>query len=123
MSAPKWRSVLFAPANQPELVAKLPRSSPDVAVLDLEDAVPAPNKAEARAAATSAIATMRALGGRPLVAVRVNAVRTPWFIDDMARPFLEYNDPQPLELAGHEYFAFNNWETDTWFDNLVITPL
>jgi len=29
----------------------------------------------------------------------------------------------PLEGAGHEYFALNNWETDTWFDNLVITPL
>lgn len=46
-----------------------------------------------------------------------------WFIDDMTKPFLEYTDAQPLELAGHEYFAFNNWETDTWFDNLVITPL
>ncbi len=50
-----------------------------------------------------------------------NVVR--WFIDDMTKPFLELNDPQPLEGPGHEYFAFNNWETDTWFDNLVITPL
>lgn len=46
-----------------------------------------------------------------------------WFIDDMTTPFLELTDPQPLEGPGHEYFAFNNWETDTWFDNLVITPL
>lgn len=46
-----------------------------------------------------------------------------WFIDDMEKPFLEYVDPHPLEGAGHEYFALNNWETDTWFDNLVITPL
>ncbi|HVK87658.1 MAG TPA: hypothetical protein VM513_26250 [Kofleriaceae bacterium] len=38
-------------------------------------------------------------------------------------PFLELNDPNPLEGPGHEFFAFNNWETDTWFDNLVITPL
>jgi len=46
-----------------------------------------------------------------------------WFIDDMTTPFLRYEDPHPLEGAGHEYFGINNWETDTWFDNLVITPL
>jgi len=44
-----------------------------------------------------------------------------WLIDD--KPFLEYDDPHPLEGPGHEYFAFNNWETDTWFDNLSISPL
>jgi hypothetical protein len=44
-----------------------------------------------------------------------------WTIDQ--QPFLVYDDPNPLEANGHEYFGFNNWETDTWFDNLVITPL
>jgi hypothetical protein len=37
--------------------------------------------------------------------------------------FLVYDDPHPLENTGHEYLGFNNWETDTWFDNLVVTPL
>jgi hypothetical protein len=46
-----------------------------------------------------------------------------WWIDDMQTPFLTYDDPHPLEGPGHEYFGFNNWEADTWFDNLVITPL
>ncbi len=54
-----------------------------------------------------------------------------WWIDSSvpqpdgqpALPFLELVDPQPLEGPGHEYFALNNWEADTWFDNLVITPL
>lgn len=46
-----------------------------------------------------------------------------WFIDDMNTPFLRYEDPRPLEGAGHEYLGVNNWETDTWFDNLVISPL
>ncbi|HEX4455515.1 MAG TPA: hypothetical protein VH143_31865 [Kofleriaceae bacterium] len=46
-----------------------------------------------------------------------------WWIDDMATPFLVYDDPQPLTGDDHGFFAFNNWETDTWFDNLVITPL
>jgi hypothetical protein len=44
-----------------------------------------------------------------------------WWIDDEL--FLELDDPRPLDGSGHEYFGFNNWETDTWFDNLVITPL
>jgi len=46
-----------------------------------------------------------------------------WYIDDLAVPFLQYDDAAPLDGDDHAYFAFNNWETDTWFDNLVITPL
>jgi hypothetical protein len=44
-----------------------------------------------------------------------------WLVD--GEPFLHYEDPSPLEGPGHEYFAFNDWESDSWFDNLVITPL
>jgi Domain of Unknown Function (DUF1080) len=44
-----------------------------------------------------------------------------WWID--GTEFLVYDDPHPLENTGHEYLGFNNWETDTWFDNLVVTPL
>jgi len=32
-------------------------------------------------------------------------------------------DPDPLGGSGHDHFAFNNWESDVWFDNLRITPL
>ena len=46
-----------------------------------------------------------------------------WYVDDLQKPFLEFVDKAPLADAGHEYFGFNNWETDTWFDNLEITPL
>ncbi len=49
--------------------------------------------------------------------------RLDWYIDDMTRPFLRYDDPAPLSGDGHESFAINNWETDTYFDNLTITPL
>ena len=44
-----------------------------------------------------------------------------WFVD--GSEFLTYDDPSPLEGDDHAYFGFNNWETDTWFDNLVVTPL
>jgi hypothetical protein len=46
-----------------------------------------------------------------------------WYVDDMETPYLRYEDPRPLEGAGHEYLGFNNWEADTWFDDLVVTPL
>ena len=46
-----------------------------------------------------------------------------WFVDDMETPFLVYQDERPLSGSGHEYFGFNNWESDSWFDNLEITPL
>lgn len=48
--------------------------------------------------------------------------RLDWFVDDMTTPFLSLDDPRPLEGAGHEYFGFDNWQTDTWFDNLRISP-
>jgi hypothetical protein len=46
-----------------------------------------------------------------------------WYIDDMTNHFLQLVDARPLDGMGHEYLGFNNWETDTWFDNLVISPL
>jgi hypothetical protein len=49
--------------------------------------------------------------------------RLTWFIDDLKTPFLVYDDDAPLEGDGHTHFAINNWETDTYFDNLTIAPL
>ncbi len=49
--------------------------------------------------------------------------RIDWYVDDMTTPFLSYEDPRPLEGEGHEYFGFNNWQSDAFFDNLVVTPL
>ena len=77
----RWRSMLFVPGHRPDLAAKAPRSSPDVVVLDLEDAVPPATKAEARPAVAEAAAALR---GRVPVCVRVNPPGTPWFADDVA---------------------------------------
>lgn len=79
----RWRSALFGPANNETILAKLPRSVPDMVILDLEDAVPAAEKPTAREAAVRAIGSLVALGAGPVVAVRVNAVRTSWFADDV----------------------------------------
>jgi len=44
-----------------------------------------------------------------------------WQIDGV--PFLAWQDPQPLGGRGHEYLAFDDWESEVFFDNLVIRPL
>ncbi|MGV1048528.1 MAG: HpcH/HpaI aldolase/citrate lyase family protein [Solirubrobacterales bacterium] len=73
------RSVLFAGATRPDLVAKLARSGPDAAVIDLEDAVPADSKAAARAALPELVGTVAG----PKLFVRVNAPGSSWFADDV----------------------------------------
>jgi citrate lyase subunit beta / citryl-CoA lyase len=79
----RWRSVLFAPGNQPALVPKLRRARPDVAVLDLEDAVPAVAKADARPVARAGVAELSAGPDAPAVYLRVNPVRSEWFAADV----------------------------------------
>ena len=44
-----------------------------------------------------------------------------WKID--GKPFLTFDDPEPLSGRGHEFFGFNNWESDVRYDNLSIRPL
>ncbi len=70
MTAPR-RSLLFAPANRPEVHTKALAAGPDMLCLDLEDAVPPTAKTEARAIA---VAFLCASGG-PERVVRINALR------------------------------------------------
>lgn len=44
---------------------------------------------------------------------------TAWADDQQLASF---KDKSPLSGSGHEYFAFNNWQSELWFDNLRITP-
>ncbi len=76
------RSVLFLPADNPRALAKARTLPCDAVVLDLEDAVAPERKSEGRAAAVEAV---RAGGwGERLLAVRVNALDTPWGAEDLA---------------------------------------
>jgi len=79
------RSLLFVPGGRPDMVAKVPRWSPDVTVVDLEDAVAPGDKERARQAAVSAIAGLAAGPGRGLtLLIRVNPPGSPWFTADVA---------------------------------------
>ena len=77
------RSLLFAPASRPDVLRKLPRSSPDAVALDLEDAVPAEGKVAAREHARDVGTEL--VAGHPDLAVyvRVNPVPTEWFLGDL----------------------------------------
>ncbi|MBO0813390.1 MAG: CoA ester lyase [Microlunatus sp.] len=75
-----FRSLLFAGANRPDLVGKVDRAGADAAVVDLEDAVPAASKKEAREALPDLIEKVQ----KTPVLVRVNGARTQWFADDLA---------------------------------------
>lgn len=77
----RLRSLLFAPAVRPDFLAKLPKSGADGVVIDNEDATPANAKSEGRANAREV--APRIAGQGSLVFVRVNAVASPWFADDV----------------------------------------
>jgi citrate lyase subunit beta/citryl-CoA lyase len=75
------RSLLFVPGHRARFYEKLAEFRPDAVIVDLEDAVPPAEKPLARS-------MVRERLGGPLVAglkvfVRVNAVETPFFRDDI----------------------------------------
>lgn len=72
------RTLLFVPGDRPGRFAKAMASDADGVILDLEDAVAPANKDEARSH------VVQWLAGGPAAVVRINAVDTPWFADDLA---------------------------------------
>lgn len=44
-----------------------------------------------------------------------------WYVDDEL--LLEFDDALPLKGKGHDHFAFNNWDSPLYFDNLRVSPL
>ncbi|MDX3904481.1 MAG: CoA ester lyase [Pigmentiphaga sp.] len=66
---PVWRSLLYVPANVPRFIEKAHTRGADAIMLDLEDSVPATEKAAARAAVPAAAAQVRRGGADVLVRV------------------------------------------------------
>ena len=76
------RSPLFVPGNKANMLEKALTVAPDALVPDMEDSVPAAEKANAR----NTIATLLprlAASGRPVIP-RVNALETDWIEADLA---------------------------------------
>ena len=78
------RSLLFIPGDDEKKLAKGVGCGADALILDLEDAVSAARKTTARAITAQYVAATRALTTRPLLYVRINALETPYWEDDLA---------------------------------------
>ena len=74
------RSLLFAPGNDARKLQKALESGADAVVADLEDAVPAPEKGRAREIVRDLVAGAHT---EALLAVRLNAVGTAFWEDDL----------------------------------------
>ncbi|KAA1006865.1 CoA ester lyase [Paraburkholderia panacisoli] len=93
------RSKLFVPASRPELFAKALASAADALSFDLEDAVAAERKPQARAALRELLLSDAVARATKVLIVRVNALDTPHFAADIAaltQPGLAFiNLPKP----------------------------
>jgi citrate lyase subunit beta/citryl-CoA lyase len=76
------RSLLFVPGNKANMLDKALALAPDAFVPDMEDSVPAAEKANARDTVRSFLPKLAARGR--LVIPRVNALDTEWFDADVA---------------------------------------
>ncbi len=77
------RTLLFLPASNSRAIAKARASRADLVILDLEDAVKEADKDAARANAVEALAEPWPMP----VAIRVNALGTKWWVEDVASLF------------------------------------
>jgi citrate lyase subunit beta / citryl-CoA lyase len=71
-----YRSVLFVPAHKPRWAAKALAAGADAIVIDLEDSVPAAEKAPARKQAAETVRSLREASAKVGVFVRVNPHQT-----------------------------------------------
>ncbi|MET7508505.1 CoA ester lyase [Streptomyces albidoflavus] len=78
-----YRSMLFVPGHKPSWAAKAVAAGADAVILDLEDSVPAGDKADARKAVGETIRRLRSEGVRPDVWVRPNSVDSGLFGADV----------------------------------------
>lgn len=76
------RSLLFMPGSNPRALEKARTLPADGLILDLEDAVAPDAKAQARDAIGQAVEA-RGFGKREVL-IRINALDSPWWVDDLA---------------------------------------
>ncbi|OCW58909.1 HpcH/HpaI aldolase/citrate lyase family protein [Hoeflea olei] len=94
------RSLLFVPGDQDRKMAKASGSGADALILDLEDSVAVPRKAEARQMVTAFLAQADRSAPAPRLIVRVNALDTGLTDDDLAAVVAAAPDAILLPKAG-----------------------
>ncbi|MFC8014410.1 HpcH/HpaI aldolase/citrate lyase family protein [Streptomyces cinereoruber] len=84
-----YRSMLFVPGHKPTWAEKAVATGVDAIILDLEDSVPATDKADARKTVRETIGRLRAQGVRADVWVRPNSVDSGLFGADVEEVLVE----------------------------------
>jgi len=79
------RTALFVPGNRPERIDKAFHTEADVVIVDLEDAVPPPEKERSRSIVREKIARHR----DRMIFVRVNALGSPFIEGDLGEAILD----------------------------------
>lgn len=105
------RSLFFAPANRPDLLAKFPRFAADCYVIDLEDGTPPAEKAQARSALAASVAGLRAANLPGLLTVRVNEPGSEHYLADLEAAFATDADGVVIPKLEHpaQLFPVAHW--------------
>jgi len=117
-----FKSLLFAPGNKSALLSKLPRSSPDASIIDLEDSVPVGEKENAREITRSTIPELTKKAKKMGLFVRVNAFGTSHFAEDLSNVISDdlTGIVVPKISSGEEVDQISKSLSDFGFGNLPI---
>jgi citrate lyase subunit beta / citryl-CoA lyase len=81
---PAIKSCLSVPASENRKVRRALASAADLVIIDFEDSIPPDGKQEARALAVAILTESSELqNGRRLIAIRINAAGSQWFLADV----------------------------------------
>lgn len=95
-----YRSLLFCPGSRPERIHKAMAAGADAICIDLEDAVPAKDRPQARVNVGEFLKSRSGPG--PAVGVRINCLRTPDGVRDLGAA-LDWVKPDFLMIAKADY--------------------
>ena len=117
-----FKSLLFAPGNKGAILSKLPRSSPDASIIDLEDSVPTDEKENAREIAVAIIPELNKKAEKMGLFVRVNALETAHFVEDLSNAISDALTGiiVPKISSREEANQVSKYLSDFGFENLPI---
>jgi citrate lyase subunit beta/citryl-CoA lyase len=105
------RSLLFVPGDSPRKFASALRTTADALILDLEDSVALPQKAQARQETLAMLRAPEAQAARKALFVRVNALDTGLTLQDLAAvmPAAPFGIVLPKCSGGHDVTTLSHY--------------